>query len=230
MGSGVWTDFENKKKEKKEQYLAERAELREEIPAEEYDHQCVLDLGSGNTANALQNKAIKKDLSTEIINLKEIIIKHIDLGKLTSRSRLYIIGHCGPGSSYIESDKDKLGNATKVTAEQFAQMLQDKLKTSSSSKQRIKISLVACNAAVGKGQKKSFAYQLSQALANKGIDAEVIARTGAMNRWNNNTNKDYQKLVDNKYHVSGSKESFTTDPKTGVMTIKSAIYSNEGCK
>jgi|GEM_PF-2086046 len=196
-----------------------QAELNQEIAVEKYD-QYVLDLGSGNTVDGLKKDAIIKDLSTKIINLNnlnEFDIEKISFVNLTSLSRLYIVGHCEPGSDYIQSD-----NAEKLTAKDFAKMLALKLDKSSSSKQRIKIGLVASNAAVDKGEEKSFAYKLSEALAEKGIDAEVVFETHTVSSGNDTKYFSF----DNEYHMNGSEKSFKTDPKTGLMTIKSATYSD----
>lgn len=201
-----------------EQKQIELEELRSPIVGK-YDHQMILNLGSGRSAKGLNFKAQKNNLPSETIDLRQSNTGLSPLSKLTPSSRLYIIGHCGPGKDFIESDeKDK------VTVDQFVEMLKQhaqKLKNGSP-EHKITVSIVACQASVDdKAGNKSFGYRLSEALDKAGIPAEVHARAGIVSRGEDDP-KDYKKYVDGKYHEQGSKQIFITE--NGHTTMTQHVY------
>jgi hypothetical protein len=163
---------------KNEQVLVEQAEIREPLPIGKYDHQIILNLGKGSTAEQLTAKATKAHLSSETIDPHYSDSDLLNLSQLAPSSRLYIVGHCDKGRSYLTSD----GKPQKrMKVKQFVEMLvkqAPQLMKQTSPERRIKISLIACLAGSnGPREKKSFGFQLCQALAEAGIYAEVVART-----------------------------------------------------
>ena len=113
-----------------------------------------------------------------------------DLSKLTHSSRLYLIGHCLPGMNTIFSDEVPASDGKSVYPErhlsvnEIVNMLVENaphLKNPSPSGQKLTISLIACHGGVNKTDGShitpSFAEQLVKALADKGIQVNVLART-----------------------------------------------------
>lgn len=150
-----------------------------------YDHQVVLNLGSGNTAACLQHKSKTQCEVTDLRQSPDLS----SLSNLTHSSRLYVVGHSNAGADLVESDEvPGWFSTTKYTlsADKLADELAShnpKLKESpDTGKQMLTISLVACRTASDSVGQKSFAAKLSMALAKKGISAVVLARTGAIPR------------------------------------------------
>lgn len=209
--------IEEKKLEKMEQEVIEATELQEQENMSKYDQQVILNLGSGKSGEGLNAKARNQGLPSDMIDLRETEYDLSNFSRLTSGSRLYLIGHCKPGRHYIVSDE-----GVKVSVDDYVNMLKQvpALKNPIPG-QKLKISVVACYAAVD-GENKSFAYQLSQALDKAGIPAEVLARTNIVSRWRGKP-EEYQKLVGGKHHAEGSKLVFTTEK--GQTTVHPFQYS-----
>jgi hypothetical protein len=210
--------IEEKKLEKADQEVIEATELQEQENVSKYDRQIILNLGSGKSAEGLNAKARHQGLPSKMIDLREADCDFSDLSRLTSGSRVYLIGHCKPGRNYIVSDE-----GVRVTVDDYVNMLKQvtALKNPSLG-QKIKISVVACYAAVDGEHHKSFAYQLSQALDKAGIPAEVLARTDIVSRWRGKP-EEYKKFVGGKHHAEGSKLVFTTE--NGQTTVHPFQYS-----
>lgn len=162
----------------KAQTLNEKKEKKESALKPKYDRQLVLNLGTGNTGRGLNEKALKKG-SAGVAKMCDLRTEKLKKEKLTPFSRVYIIGHCNKGLSHIESDDKKI-----VTVKQFAKMIARAMGSpnGTTSEQRLKINLVACEAANRNEKYDSFAHQLSLALANKSIHADVIARNESVVR------------------------------------------------
>lgn len=189
-----------------------------------YDKQLHVNLGSGRTADALTHKMQKKPTENQA-KITTVDYRTDDgrealgeeLSHLTHDSRLYLIGHCDRGSDTISSD----GNTVQMKAQEFAQMIadndvNDNLKKKSPDGKKLKISLVACYAgASGEDGQDSYALQLSKALADKDILAEVVARTDTVIRATNNQakgKKKYKKIVgeDGRHQQPRDKISIVT--------------------
>ncbi len=191
--------------------LSQKIKKQPKSVKKNYDHQLILNLGSGNSAKGLTGKAKKRQLNSHTIDLRN---QHLDqlskeqsqfFQQLSHQSRIYMIGHCNKGKHYIISDE-----GVKITAEQFADMIAKhapQLKDSQSS-QKLRISVVACygGAHSAKGN-ESFSSKLCHLLQERGIDCEVIGRVAPVSRWDGRENG-YEKRVEGRHHHTGDKIIF----------------------
>ncbi|WP_171382456.1 hypothetical protein [Vibrio europaeus] len=108
-----------------------------------YDQQFILDSGSGKSAEGIALKAKSSALKTQSVSLKSNVISIPDnLKGITFNSRVYIVGHCSPGSSSIVSDK-----GVRITAQDYAKGIAEAI-TRSKSEYKGKplvVSVMACN-------------------------------------------------------------------------------------
>ncbi len=164
-----------------------------------YDHQIFLNLGRGISARGIAEKRKSRGGSESItIDLKTPPYSLDPLRHLTSHSRVYIIGHCHTNAHEISSDAWQ----TK-TAQEYANMIATHaphLAIRDPDGRVLKIRLYACYAASGEN---SFARQLSQALFEKRIIAEVTGRTGPVPRWDE-TSTFRKKTSDPKLSFTGN--------------------------
>jgi hypothetical protein len=210
-----------------EQARIEAAMVREQKDVSKYDRQLVLNLGSGNSARGIQAKEEKKHrLTTDIIDLRKVgLEKDLDLSDLknvTYSSRIYIIGHCAPGSPFISSDEGIVLDVNYYVdlLKKQATQLQKK-----DPNKKLTISCVACFAGVGiSDMRLSFAEELSKALDKAGIPAVVLAPTASIKRWRG-VPEDYKKIIGGKHHAPGSKVRVVT--KKGATKV-SQVYDRYG--
>lgn len=208
----------------------------EELPpitpnTSKYDYQVILNLGRGNAQNGLaaKNKA-NHGLESAKVNLTSVKWQSpVALGKLSYKSRLYIIGHCNEGQDYISSDW-----GDKLTVEQFVAMIQEhafKLRefSAKSSGAKLTVSVVACyGASPGHQGEQSFAERLSKALDRVKIPAIVYGRTGPLKRLDDSHDpKLYKKWVKNSsgmfvHKIPGTKRAFTTEGD--ISTVKDFVW------
>lgn len=201
---------------------------KEQTPISKYDYQLQLNLGRGVTASMLETKAHRHQLEVETIHLnphaEELTSSTEKISKLTHHSRLYLIGHAHAGTSKVTSEeKTDLTYDYTLTVSHFVNLLKNKaphLQKQEDGK-RLTISLVACYAGIeGLSGEKSFALQLSQALDQAGIPAEILARTATVQ----GEPSLLQKQVAQRHHSTGDKISVVTI--NGQSTIRIVQYED----
>ncbi len=183
-------------------------------PPTKYDFQLIFDMRpTTGQAEALAQKAISKNIPTEIIpiyDLKTVQEKFHLIKLLTHRSRVYIIAHGQAGTDRVEGES-LIGRITaKYTS--FAKLFSDEapdLKKRPVDHRRITISLVVCYGATRlTNGKESYAFKLSNALCVVGIEARIIARHGISSTYI--IGDSVRKTVNRKHHENGTKFSFVT--------------------
>lgn len=189
-----------------------------------YDMQTILRISNdSNSAAKLIFNGVYRGLKTDVVNFKDPLEP---LKKLTHNSRLYIVAHGNPEKSVITSGEGErysvkdIVNAIKTNAPQL-QMKEEDLVNG----KRIKISLQICNSVF-------FADELSKALYQAGIPAEVIGRKGLTNMKYilfSGSKKAYRRVVDEKHQQSGSKISKITmkNARGYVHTFTKDVYSRK---
>jgi|GEM_PF-4006286 hypothetical protein len=108
-----------------------------------YDQQFILDSGSGKSAEGLSLKAESNGLRSQSVSFKSGVGNIADsLKGITFNSRVYIVGHCSPGSSSIVSDA-----GVKVSAQDYAKGIAEAVKQSKAEHhgKPLTVSVMACN-------------------------------------------------------------------------------------
>ncbi len=188
-----------------------------------YDYQLQLNLGRGVTASMLETKAHSHQLKAETIHLnstsEESEAFTEKISQLTHHSRLYLIGHAAPGVSELTSEEKADGTSDyALTISHFVNLLKTKAPHLQKQEdgQLLKISLVACYTGIeGLLGEESFALQLSRALDQAGIPAEILARTGSIH----GEPDLLQKQVEERHHSTGDKISVTTTNGQTIIRI-----------
>jgi len=190
----------------------------------EYDEQIILNLGSGKSAIGLTEKrSAKKGKSSDTIDLREQRSESdfLAMKKLTSQSRLYLVGHGAPNGNTLSSDSLPSNNNSRVawSYTQFADLIAQHAPQLKGQSEAITISLVACHGGVG--GLDSFGAKLSKDLDRRGIHAKIHARMGSVSRHDGKS--PYKKTVDGEYHKDGSKVVIET--VNGNTTVEPHLYS-----
>ena len=155
---------------------------------------------------------------------------------LTPASAVYIIGHSDKGKLAISGDTRGMGR----TAEQIANLIAEnapQLKDAPGT-DKLKVSVLGCFTgfeADGKPGPKSFAGELSNLLARRGIRARVTGRLGIVSRSppKNPTalvvKVDRQDGLGGRSRITGSKVYFDTDPKDPNFKVgqQIAVYEDD---
>lgn len=186
-----------------------------------YPRQLILNLGSGNTQNALISKNNARYGNSTTI--ESVDLRHkpqsgnvgAAVKKLQPGNRVYLIGHGGKGDHFLSSDQFDI---------YYVQNFVDFFKKSGiqNNQEPLVISVVACYAGCRSpdGSRPSFCEELSRALDREHINAIVYGRTGGVMRWIGEDPNRYRKLVrmdgqtQFQHKGKGSKIRFTT--KEGV--------------
>lgn len=108
-----------------------------------YDQQFIIDSGSGRSAEGLMVKANSNGLPTQSVSFAKNGGNIADnLKGITFNSRVYIIGHCSPGSSEIVSD-----NNVRITVKDYAKGIAEALTQSKAEYKGapLTVSVMACN-------------------------------------------------------------------------------------
>lgn len=159
----------------------------------QYSSQVILDLGAGKTAKLLTKKIQTQNQQVNVIDLKKTRdIGEEDLKGIDQNSRVYLIGHCGPGSPFLWDD-----NKNEYRAKYFAQLLKRSGSFRVKNETPLVISVIACwGAEEGPEGQSSFCEQLSRYLDKEGIHAVVYGRAkGVMRGINIEESMPYKKFV-----------------------------------
>ena len=190
-----------------------------------YDRQVQLNLGTGETAKGLTEKAKKSAINVKTIDLVKREGWKLNpkadgefacLKELTHRSKIYFIGHGGEGVPYIESNLNSKGFNDVLDVNEIVRILKDNapqliLGENAPHLQemdggpRIKISLVVCRSG---DSDNSLAHQLSKKLFEEKIPAEILGRKGPVSR--SMGTKGFRKTVNGRHHHNGDKISVIT--------------------
>jgi hypothetical protein len=205
------------------------------IKTSKYVNQFIFNLSDAPDASWRQKKAESQKLPSVIIDFRrsidnvriseeEVTKQFSQFKDLTHQSRIEIFGHGGISHpDAISSDPESDGSRTILDVDAFVEIL----KTHAShlikkdDGQRIKISINSCFSASSSSE-DCFARNLSRALDNAGIPAEVVGRTGlVLSHWDLDHSTTY-KTVNDRYHHTGDKISMVT--VNGVTTSTFVQY------
>ncbi len=185
-----------------------------------YDMQFLITLkGRDLYANLIRKKGNLNGIKTHIIDLTSEHPDFSALKKASPQSRIIFNGHCNPGSDRLRqlSSSEDPTRKSGQTVDDLASILfthASQLKSSTSSKHKVKISVIGCFSAVDDGENKSFSYRLSRKLGEK----QVNTIHATVNGYNNFVQmhlfgkKKVGKLVQDLHHEKdGYKSSFVTE-------------------
>lgn len=166
------------KKEIVQQKMVENAQLEPAL-FKDVDRQVIINLGKGNTADGLTQRAKQLLIPSERYEFLSQVVPQNAFNNLKPNSLFYIVGHCDKGRSFISTD----GETTSLSIPKLVDFLKTNPHLKHETAQKpLRVSLIACNSAIATPERKSFAEQLSVALDKENILAEVVGRNGVMNR------------------------------------------------